>query len=165
MTKTIRLIPNASDRVRYRLTNKPLRYSVASIAAAAVLATGLANGPSIATFTVEGWNGLQRTATASGPEQPVTERNRIDDSWVALIDQRATSRVKYAALDTTKLSAEDNTLISDYENAQTRADVLIENGTRDEEALNSATTELRNSLAAIEYVLDCETSGVACETG
>lgn len=165
MNPTIRLTPSPRDRLRYHLTNKPIRYSVTGIAAAAVLAAGLTAGPAVTTFAVEGWNGLQRTATASGPEQPITERSRVTDSWVSLIDERATSRVKYAAMDLTKLTVEQNHLISAYENAQTRADVLIENGTRDENALNSATVELRNALAAIEYALDCETTGIACESG
>lgn len=165
MTKTIRLIPSPGERARFHLTKKPLRYTFSGVAAGVLIASGIASGPSVATFAVEGWNGLQRTASASGPEQHITERSTIDTDWVALIDERATARAIYSALDVTALPAEHNDLIVTYTNAQTRADVLIENGTRDEEAILSATTELRNSLAAIEYALNCEAPGDACESG
>lgn len=165
MTKTIRLIPSASERTRFHMTKKPLRYAFASAAAAALLAGGVVSGPTVATFAVEGWNGLQRTATASGPEQPLAERSTIDADWVALIDERATARAVYSTLDTNSILAEESGLISAYTNAQTRADVLIENGTRDGDALRSATSELRNTLAAIEYALNCEAPGDACESG
>lgn len=165
MTKTIRLIPSTGERARYHLTKKPLRYAFTSAAAAVLIAGGIVSGPTVSTFATEGWNGLQRTATASGPEQPLAERSTIDTDWVALIDQRATARAIYSTLDVNALPIEENGLIDTYTNAQTRADVLIENGTRDGEALRSATSELRNALAAIEYALNCEAPGDACESG
>jgi hypothetical protein len=159
----INLIPSFGARVRYYIAGAPFRVAGGVLSLALLLGVGFATGPSISTFINGGFTNLQ-TAEASEP-QPISEnRDRVTASWVALIEERALARENVSELDVTILTGDDALLIDEYQNAITRADVLVENGTRDENALMSATAEIRSSVAALEYavqIVECETTVVA----
>lgn len=167
MNKSISLIPTPGARLRYYIAGAPFRAASGALAFVLVLGGGAAAWPNITTFIDGGFTGLHQTAEASEPEGTISERDRVSASWVALIEERAIARAAFDDINISVTISNDRDLIDQYNNALTRADVLIENGTRDEEALTSATSEIRNSVAAIEYAVlnaDCATPDPEAET-
>lgn len=160
MNESITLIPTRGARMRYYIAGAPFRAASGALAFALVLGGGALAWPNITTFIDGGFTGLHQTAEASEPTVINSDRERVSASWVALIEERALAREAFHGVNVSVLGGNDKALIDKYQNALTRADVLIENGTRDEEALASATSEIRNSVAAIEYAMlnaDCAT--------
>lgn len=165
--KDINLIPSFGTRVRYHIASAPFRVIGGAAAFALAIGFSITSGPIIAAFVTGGFDTI-RTAQASEPELLSENRDRITTSWVALIEERALSRERVSDLDTSALNGEQVTLLDDYQNAITRADVLVENGTRDESALISATAELRNAVAQLEYAVvtaKCAAGGAECPAG
>lgn len=160
----INLIPSFGARVRYYIAGAPFRVAGAVVSFALIIGISITSAPTIATFINGGFNNLQ-TAQASEPANLPENRDRVTTSWVALIEERALGRERVSGLNTSVLTGEQSKLLTNYQNALTRADVLVENGTRDETALLSATAELRNAVASLEYTIkqaDCASGGAEC---
>ncbi len=160
----IDLIPSLGARIRYYIAGAPFRVAGAAASLALVIGLGAATGPTVVNFVNGGFDNIQ-TAQASQPDSISDDRDRVTGSWVALIEERALGRKRVSMLNTSALSGDQLALLDDYQNAITRADVLVENGTRDESALMSATAEIRNSVANLEYAVqsaECATGGAPC---
>lgn len=163
----INLIPSFGARVRYYIAGAPFRVAGAVASLALLISFGVASGPTVAAFINGGFDNIQ-TAQASEPVSLSEDRDRVTSSWVALIEERALGRERVSELNTSALAGGQAKLINDYQNALTRADVLVENGTRDESALISATAELRSAVAELEYAVqnaECAAGGAECPAG
>lgn len=162
--KDINLVPSFTERARYYIAGAPFRVAGAAASLALIVGMGVSTGPSISTFINGGFDNLQ-TAQASGPATLSEDRDKVTSSWVALIEERALSRERVSELNTGILVGEEANLLSRYQNAITRADVLVENGTRDEDALMSATAELRSSATELKVAVadaECAAGGAEC---
>jgi len=165
--KDINLVPSLTERARYIIAGAPFRVAGAVASLVLIVGFGVSSGPSITTFINGGFNNLQ-TAQASGPATLSEDRDKVTSSWVALIEERALSRERVSELDTSILTGEQAKLLDGYQNAITRADVLVENGTRDENALMSATSELRSSVTQLKVAVEkaeCASGGAECPAG
>lgn len=163
----INLIPSFGARLRYYIAGAPFRVAGAVTSLALLIGFGVASGPTVSAFVNGGFDNIQ-TAQASEPANLSDDRDRVNASWVALIEERALGRERVSELNTSILTGEQAKLLDDYQNAITRADVLVENGTRDENALISATAELRTTVVELEYAVgnaECAAGGAECPAG